>query len=170
MKNEVVETGAVAQQETKRMPAPVRLEGLAHELEISSMENFLDEMAQVDPGRLSGAEVASINMVTRYLKFAEQKGRAVRRFFIGWTARAKVDFKTKMPIMDENGQQIYQPCAIFWTGKNEDSMEMNQATELVKTLQEMRVKRWDMLQMTFEELVTISNGHNQQKFSVVLLK
>lgn len=164
------EQGAVAQIETKRMPAPVRLEGLAHELEISSMEDLLDEMAKIDPGKLSGAEEASINMVTRYLKFTEQKGKKVRRYFIGWTYRAKVDFKTKVPITDENGQQIYQPCAIFWTGRDEDSMEMNQATELVKTLQEMRVKRWDMLQMTFEELVTISNGHNQQKFSVVLLK
>lgn len=164
------EQGAPVQITGRKMPAPVKLEGLAHELEMSNVEDFLDRMEALNAQSLKKAAHGSINMVTRYLKFINHKGVPIRRFFMGWTVRPKCDYLTKKPIVNEHGEQLYQPAAIFWTGEKKDSMEINQATELIKTLQESQVKFGDMLEITFEELTTLGNGHNQQKFTVIILK
>lgn len=145
-------------------------EGSPNDFDITATEEMLDIMEQVRGQDIQKSEPSSINMVTRYLKFGQLKGIPQRRFFMGWTARPLVDYKTKGPICDENtGEQIYGPAVIFYNSA-EDQMEINQAFEIVKCFHEHRPPKGQMVEITFMGLVPTERGNNRQTFKILFLK
>lgn len=163
---------AVAQ--VKNTPKPLILSATAGEFEIEKAEDMLDLMEQVRRQNIEVAEATSIDMVRRYLKFAALKDMPIRRSFIGWTARPRVDFNTKETICDENtGEQLYGPAVIFYNHEKE-CMEINQAFDILKTIHDQQVEgrcpKGTMLEITYLGLEPTTAGRNKQTFRIIFLK
>lgn len=145
-------------------------EGSPSDFDITAAEEMLDVMERVRGQDIQKSEPSSINMVTRYLKFGQLKGIPQRRFFMGWTARPLVDYKTKEPIYDEStGEQMYGPAVIFYN-PTEDQMEVNQAFDIVKCFHEHRPPKGQMVEITFMGLAQTEKGNNKQTFKILFLK
>lgn len=149
---------------------PLITQGAPEDFSVTAVEDMLDIMEQIRSQEIAKAEVASINMVSRYLKFSRFKNIPLRRSFVGWTARPLIDYKTKEPMYDENtGEQLYGPAVIFYNHEG-DVMEINQAFDILKCFHEHHVPRGTMVEITFLGLETTEKGNNKQTFKIVFLK
>ena len=79
-------TSAVA----KNAIRPLVLQGSPEDLEQSDLNSLTGIFADLKGKDLAKAEVASVNMVSEYLKFDDLQGEPVRRFFMGWTPKQTV--------------------------------------------------------------------------------
>ena len=157
-------TSAVA----KNAIRPLVLQGSAEDLEQSDLNSLNNIFADLKGKDLSKAEVTSVNMVAEYLKFDDLQGEPVRRYFMGWTARPSLDFNSKQPIVDDDGQQMYGPAVILFDPKT-DSMQVNQAFDIVKFAHENKIPQGTPIQMTFLRLRKTSTGRNKQSFDIRIL-
>jgi len=170
MKNN--ETAVVATTETpgtsavaKNAIRPLTLQAPAEDFEQSDLKSMAAIFAELKGKDLAKAKISSVNMVLEYLKFDDLQGEPVRRFFMGWTARPLLDFNTKQPIIDDDGQQMYGPAVILYDPKTE-SMQVNQAFDIVKFAHESRIPQGTAIQMTFTRLRKTSTGRNKQSFDI----
>lgn len=157
-------TSAVA----KNAIRPLVLQGSPDDLEQSDIKALSDLFTRFKGTDLAKLAVASVNMVPDYLKFDDLQNVPVRRIFFGWTARPLLDFQTKQPLVDEDGQQVYGPAVILFDPATE-SMQVNQAFDLIKFAHDSRVEQGQPLQITFLRLKKTSTGRNKQAFDVRLL-
>lgn len=145
-------------------------QGLASDFDMDEAEDFLDLMESIRAKDIKNAELASINMVPKYLKFNKLENKPQRLFFFGIRARPLIDYKSKEPLIDEHGQQIYGPAVVLYD-EDTNSMFVNQAAQLTKTIMEMPgLKRGDMLEIIYKGIEQTSTGNNMQTFEVYLLK
>lgn len=153
-----------------RKATPFITQGSADNFDVTAVEDMLDVMEQVRNKDIAKSEVASINMVTRYLKFTQHKDQPIRRFFMGWTARPLVDYKTKEPLTNpDTGEQLFGPAVIFYNPEKQQ-MEVNQAFDIIKTFHDTKPPQGTAVEITFKGLITTDKGNNKQDFSIVFLK
>ena len=145
-------------------------QGAPEQFNITAVEEMLDALEQARKRDIKKAQPASTNMVDNYLKFNALMGVPIRRFFMGWTARPLVDYKTKEPICDpETGEQLFGPAVIFFNPET-DTMEVNQAFQILKTFHNHKPAKGTAVEITYKGLVPTERGNNQQNFSIVFLK
>lgn len=168
MSTTATSTSAVAQ--IKKAPKPLILSAPPEQFSVERAEDMLDLMERVRAQNIAAAKPGSIDMVYRYLKFAPLKGVAVRRTFMGWTARPLVDFNTKEPVCDEaTGEQMYGPAIVLFNHE-EECMEVNQAFDILKTIHEQQPPKGQMLEITYKGLEPTQGGRNKQTFKIIFLK
>jgi len=156
-------------QNNVNLVTPYKASGLAHEFSHTAMEELLDLREIARAKNIKEADAVSINMVPRYLKFASMLGKPQRLFFAGWTLRPRIDYKTKEPIVDENGQQLFGPAVLFYD-EEKDQMFLNQASELTRCFHSMQPKKGDMFEVTLTGTEQLGNGNNLQTFKVIVLE
>ena len=127
-----------------------------------SPEGILRTLEEAAAKNIDDANIASSNMVMKYLKFVDRKGEKIRLYYIGLTERKMIDYS------DYSGEQSEMGMAVVFYCRKTDTLYVNMANQIVRVIQNL--KRGTMLEITYLGLESTRNGRNMQNFKIVLLK